>query len=178
VIGFLRFVGVMNAAVWLGAAVFFTFGAGPALFSDDMRKLLGEANHPYFSGAIAQIVLVRYFHLHLVCGIVAALHLLAEALYLGRPAQKLSLGLLGFLLFITLASGFWLQPKVSGLHVTRYAVNAPAAQREASARSFRVWHGVSQFLNVLMMGGLVVYVWRVANPSDTLRFVSPAKFRG
>src|SRR6266496_2641930 len=54
VIGFLRFLGILNAGVWLGAAIFFTFGAGPALFSQETQNLLGPKNYPYFSGAIAQ----------------------------------------------------------------------------------------------------------------------------
>jgi len=57
VIGFLRIVGILNAAVWFGAAVFFTFGAGFAPFSAEMKRLLGSNNYPYFSGAIAQILI-------------------------------------------------------------------------------------------------------------------------
>ena len=68
-IGFLRFVGLMNAAVWFGAAIFFTFGIGAAAFSPEMKELLGPKNSPYFSGAIAQILIARYFHLQLLCGV-------------------------------------------------------------------------------------------------------------
>jgi len=168
----------MNAAVWLGAAVFFTVGAGPALFSPDMRRLVGENNFPYFSGAIDQIVLTRYFHLQLACGIVALLHLLAEWLYLGRPARKFSLSLVVGLLALALIGGKGLQPGLKEFHRRQYAVNVPPAQREAAAKSFRMYDIAWQFVNLVMLGGLVVYVWRVANPSDTLRFVSPVKFRG
>jgi hypothetical protein len=168
----------MNAAVWLGAAVFFTFGAGPAFFSPDMQAVLGQKNYPYFSGAIAQVVLARYFRLNLVCAVIALAHLLAEWLYMGRPARKFSLGLLAGLLLLILIGGGALQPHLKTLHVRRYALNALPAARESAARSFRVWHALAQFLNVVMIGGLVIYVWRVTNPRDTLRFVSPVKFRG
>ena len=70
-IGFLRIVGLLNAAVWFGAAVFFTFGVGLVPFSPEMKTLLGSNNAPYFSGAIAQIFIARYFHFQLACGAVA-----------------------------------------------------------------------------------------------------------
>lgn len=177
-IGFLRFVGVLNAAVWLGAAVFITLGAEPAISSPDMRQLLGNNNFPYFSGAITQIVLTRYFHLNLVCGIVALLHLLAEWLYLGRPARKFSLGLLLSLVALALISGTWLLPRSQKLHATHYSTKAQPTEREAAARSFGAYHLASEFANLFMIAGLAVYAWRMANPADTLRFVSSVKFRG
>src|ERR1039457_449261 len=71
VIGFLRFVGILNAAVWFGGAVFFTFWSGRAPFSPEMKALLGPQNYPYFSGAIAQILIARYFNLQFTCSIIA-----------------------------------------------------------------------------------------------------------
>lgn len=167
----------MNAAVWLGAAIFFTFGVAPAVFSSDMQAAL-RSDHPYFPGAVAQVILARYFHFHLVCAILASLHLLAEWVYLGRPARKFSLALLSGLLVLTLLGGFWLQPKLKNLHAIKYGVNVPKEERDAAGKSFGLWHGLSMVMNLVMMSGLVVYVWRTANPSDTLRFVSSVKFRG
>ena len=37
----LRFIGVMNAALWFGAALFFTFAIAPAFSSPEMKRLLG-----------------------------------------------------------------------------------------------------------------------------------------
>ena len=169
--------GVLNAAVWLGAAIFYTVGAGPVLASQDMLTLLGARNFPFFSGAVAQIVLASYFHLHVVCAVIALLHLLAEWLYLGRPARKFWLGLLAGLFILSAAGGFWLCPKLSRLHLTRYALNVEPNERYAATKSFGLWSGVLQAVNVLLIGGTAVYLWRVANPADSLRFVSPAKFR-
>ena len=169
VIGFLRFVGIMNAAIWLGGAVFFTFGAGPAVFSDNMRALLGANNFPYFSGAIAGIILKRYFYFHLICNVVALLHLFAERLYLGRTSSKSSLGLLVGTLTLIIIGGGFMQPRLRQLHDRAHAVNAQSVVREAAAR----WHTVAQVANLLVIGGIIVYVWRVNNPADTTRFVSP-----
>jgi len=180
VIGFLRFVGLMNAAVWFGAAIFFTFGVGAAPFSSEMKELLGPKNAPYFSGAIAQVLVTRYFHLQLACGMVALLHLLAEWIYFGRTPQKRWLGLLIALVVTGLAGGYWLQPKMRELHKIKYGVGMKTSQaeRDTADHSFRAWHGVAQGMNLLMLAGLAVYLWRVANPADPARFVSTTKFRG
>jgi hypothetical protein len=178
VIGFLRFLGLMNAAVWFGAAVFFTFGVGAAPFSPEMKELLGPKTSAYFPGAIAQIFVARYFHLQFACGAVALLHLVGEWIYLGRTPRGLWLGLLISLISIGLLGGYWLQPKMKNLHTAKYAVNASAATRETADRSFRIWHGVSQGANLLMLAGLAIYLWRIANPPDPTRFVSTSNFRG
>jgi hypothetical protein len=170
-------VGILNAAVWFGAAVFFTFWTGRAPFSKEMETLLGANNYPYFSGAIAQIMIERYFHLHFLCGIIALLHLLAEWLYLGRFPRKARLGLLFGLCAAVLVGGCWLQPKLKTLHAVKYATNQRPEVRESAGRSFRAWHGVSMGVNLLLVAGLASYLWRVANPSDETRFVSAVKFR-
>ena len=175
-IGFLRFVGVLNAAVWFGSAIFFTFGVGRAPFSPEMKGLLGANNFPYFSGAIAQILIARYFHFQLACAAVAIVHLLAEWLYLGKSLRRFRTGLVAALCAAVLLGGYWLQPRLKGLHAVKYGVNNRLEIREAAARSFRTWHGVSQVINLLAVGGLAVYLWRVANPSDPTRFVSAVKF--
>ena len=176
VIGFLRFVGLLNAAVWFGAAIFFTFGAGFAPFSQQMKDLLGPANFPFFSGAIAQILIARYFRFQVCCAIVAALHLLAEWLYLGKYPQRLQTVLLVGLVAAALMGGYGLQPRLKALHATKYGVHSRPEVREAAARSFKAWHGLSQVVNLLVVGGLGVYLWRAANPHDPTRFVSAVKF--
>jgi hypothetical protein len=176
VIGFLRFVGILNAAVWFGTAIFFSFGVGLAPFSHEMKSLLGPNNYPYFSGAIAQILIARYFDFQLACALVAVVHLLAEWLYLGKHLHRFQVGLLAGLCAVALLGGGWLQPKMKALHATKYGVNNRPEIRLAANRSFKVWHGVSQVLNLLAVGGLAVYLWRAANPSDPTRFVSAAKF--
>lgn len=175
-IGFLRFVGILNAAVWFGTAIFFSFGVGLAPFSHEMKSLLGPNNYPYFSGAIAQILIARYFQFQVACAFVAVLHLLAVWLYLGKRPHKFQAGLLVGLFAVSLLGGYWLQPKMKTLHATKYAVNNRPEVRLAADRSFRAWHGVSQVVNLLVMAGLTIYLWRSANPSDPTRFVSAAKF--
>ena len=104
------------------------------------------------------------------------LHLLAEWLYLGKYPQKLQVGLLIGLAAALLIGGGWLQPKMKVLHATKYGLKNRPEIRAAADHSFRAWHGVSQVINLLMVGGLTVYLWRATNPSDPTRFVSATKF--
>jgi hypothetical protein len=177
VIGFLRFVGLLNAAVWFGAALYQTFIAGPAFASREMADLLTGRNFPFFSVAIAQIVASRYFYLQLVCGFLALFHVLAEWLYLGKVPQRFWLGLLFTIVALNLAGGFLLQPKLKDWHRLAFAPNTPAETRKSAARAFRAWQGTAEVVNFLVAGGLGVYLWRMANPADTNRFARATKFR-
>jgi hypothetical protein len=165
---------MLNGAIWLGAVVFFTFAAGPAFFSSEM---LGFLPRPY-AGAAAQVVIKRYFTLHEVCGIVALLHLTAEWLYTGRPLQRFRLGLLLGLLGLSLLGGQVLRPKMAQLHLRIYARGIPIEQREQARKSFRLWHGISQVLNLVVLAGLLIYFWEVTTPVNAPRFFSLNKFKG
>lgn len=158
--------------------MFFTFAVGQVPFSQAMKDLLGPQNAPYYSGAIAQLFISKYFALHVVCGIIALLHHTAERLYLGRPPQPRTFSLLVALLCCGLVGGFWFQPKLKHLHTMKYAPNLSEPVRNSAARSFKIWHATSQILNLLVIGGLSLYVWRVNNPSDPTRTISHMHVRG
>jgi len=140
-----------------------------------MQELVGMNNYPYFSTAIAQLIGVRYFHIYFACSIVAWLHLLAEWLYSGKYPQKPWLGLLLGLFLAGLVNGFGLQPRLKALHKFQYT---HPQQREEASRSFQYWQGISRGINLLMLAGVGLYLWRVGNPPDPTRFVSAGKFRG
>ena len=168
---------MLNAAVWLGAALFYMAGVTPGLASRDVQALFREQYFEYLSGAVIQVISTRFFYWHIVCALIALLHLLAEWLYLGRAAHRAWLALLAGLLAVGLISNAWIVPKMAQLHRTRHAVNLRPEHREAAAKSFMSWHRFFQGVNLLVLGGVAVYFWRATTPSDPLRFVGPAKFR-
>jgi hypothetical protein len=172
VIGFLRFVGVANAAVWFGASIFFTFSIGPAVFSNDMREILGLGQNavPDYSGRIAMILVARYFVFTEICGTIALLHLVAEWLYMGKPLQRLTLWLLLAIAVLSLAGGYGLQPKLRRLHRTIYGPGSTPPQIEQARQSFKLWHGTSQALNLFVIVGVAVYLWRVTTPGSGYRY--------
>lgn len=173
-IGLLRFVGLLNAAVWFGATVFFTFGAAPALGSPEMQHLLSARNFPYFSVAIDHLLATRFFRWYLACSLVALLHMVAEWLYLGKYPKRLWLGLVLGLCLGGVVQVYGVQSQLKQLHQLRFT---RPDLREAADRSFRAWHTAGTTLEVVLMGGLLVYLWRVANPPDQTRFLDAAKIR-
>jgi hypothetical protein len=173
----LRFVGVFNAAVWLGSGLFFTFGIAPAVFSDEMKGLFAPYGD-YSAGLIAQQLIARYFVVHAVCGVVALIHFFAEMFYAGRPFQKGLFGLLIVALSLGVLGGAVLQPKLKALHAIKYSRSASDQERETAGRHFTWLHATSQIGNVLTLILLVGYLWRATNPPNTTRFVSAHKFRG
>jgi hypothetical protein len=176
VIGFLRCIGVLNAAIWFGAGIFFTFFVGPAIFSAEMQRYL-ESYYKLYSGLIAQMMIARYFTLSIVCGIVAIIHLLAEQFYFGRAPQKRWLSLLVALFTLSLLGGCFLQPRMRDWHKLRLDAKTPPQTREAATRSFQMWHGISQAANFLMLTGLGFYLVRVGNPPEQTRFIGSGKLR-
>lgn len=176
--GIIRFLGILNAAIWLGGSVFFSLAAAAVPFSSEMQILLGPANYPYFSGVIAQIGIARFFTFQIVCCVIALAQLAAEWLYQQRAGRKFLLSLLVAILGLTLLGAYGLQPKMKQLHRAKYAVNYSPAQRAAAAQSFKAWHATSQVLNLFVLGGLVSYLFQMSRPTAAPRFVRPPQLRG
>jgi hypothetical protein len=143
----------MNAAIWFGAAVFAFIGAYPALTtSPAVQQLLGPKFFPYYSVALGQLVLARFFSLYMICSVVALIHLLSEWLYFGKYPSRLWLTLLFTLCVAGLFQSFWLQPRLAEWH------------RTGALRPYTTWRSVSNFVNVALLCGLGLYLWRVASP--------------
>ena len=178
--GFLRFVGILNAAIWLGGGVFFALFILPGVFSGGMHaalKLPDDATALYYQGTIAQVLFHRFFVLQYICAIVALLHFIAENLYLGRAFSTLGLFVVIGIFILSLVGGIWLQPKMERLHGIKYS-KAPTVEKEQAAHTFATWHGISQIANLVIMAGLVVHLVRVTRPDDSSRTITFNKFWG
>lgn len=104
-------------------------------------------------------------------------HLTAEWLYAGRPARALNLGLITGLIAAALAGGLWVQPKMQYLHRVHY-FGKTAEERDRAGQSFAVWHGTSECVNLIVIGGLIIYLWSVTATSEPSRFGNLSKIRG
>jgi uncharacterized membrane protein len=176
---FLRIVGVFNAAIWLGSAMFFTFGVAPAIFSDEMKQVFAAPGNPlreYYLGVIAQHLIGRYFTLNLVCCLIAIGHFFAEMIYAGKPFRRFTFGLLVGILALGLLAGYVFAPKIKELHRLKY--RGTAQEQTVATPQLSRLHGVSMTGNLIGLIALVIYTWQVTNPSDHMRFVSAQKFRG
>lgn len=170
-IGLLRFVGILNAAVWFGSTIFLVIGL-PPLFSAEMKKLLGPAG----VGFAAQTILARFFLVQYGCAAVALAHLVAQWLYIGRPLLRWNLAVLAGLTALALLGGLWVQPKLRGLHQQMY-YGASVEVKEQAGKSFRLWHGGSQSANLLVIAGLLCYLWKMAEVPEDPQFVRLTKIR-
>jgi hypothetical protein len=169
--GLLRFVGILNAAVWCGSAIFLVV-ALPPLFSAEMKRLLGLPG----VGFAAQTIVARFFVLQYACAAIALAHLIGEWVYIGRPLLRLNLALLTGLMGLALLGGLWMQPKLRDLHQRMY-YGATVELKDRAAKSFRVWHAGSQSANLLVIAGLLLYLWKVAEAPEHPRFVRLSKIR-
>jgi hypothetical protein len=165
---------VINAAIWLGAAVTFACAVAPSFFSNAMLRLLPLSH----SGAAELIVAQHCFVLQYVCGIIALVHLVVEWLYAGKPIYRWPTYLVGALLGLALLSGQVLQPKLQRLHLEMYGVRSTQQQRVRAGVAFRRWQGTTQAANVLAIFGLAAYVWQVTSAGIAVRFVGATKIRG
>ena len=172
---------MLNAGVWLGATFFFTLSVGPALIVDDVQTILGPQNSNfvrYVSDVLWQNNLSALFYWHIVCALIALLHLVAEWLYLGRTPGGVWRLLLSVLLAAGLFGAIKLAPKIRELHGNMHAPGIKPEIRQEAAKAYHTWRAVFRAMNMLMIAGIAVYFWRAANPSDELRFVGSPKFRG
>ncbi len=168
--GILRFIGIVNAAIWFGAGVFFAAGILPGVFSQEMHTLFREAaGATTYSGAVALLLFKRFFLLQYICGAVAVLHLLAEKLYLGRTPSRWGTALVVIIFALGLLGGLALQPRMENLRHTMYA-GRTQEQRDQARHSFGLWHGISEFTNLLILGGLLAHLVRVTRPADPGRY--------
>jgi hypothetical protein len=172
VTAFLRFVGLLNAAVWCGSAIFLVLGL-PAVFSPELKRLLTPAG----VGFAAESIVARFFILQYWCGGIALAHLVAEWFYCGRPLWRLNLAVLVVILSLGLAGGLWAQPKMRALHITRYYARTTEQQAQAG-RTFAAWHTASEAVNLLVIAGLVWYLWQVSREQEPPRRLSFSRIRG
>lgn len=166
-ITFLRCLGILNAAVWFGGAVFFTVAVAPGVFSPELERLLGPKYYRPYAGIIIEAILYRAFFLQLVCSVLALFHVLGERLYFGRTPGGLRLWLLAALIALTLTGGFIIQPRIKKLHEIKYSTQTVSEQRRQEAsQSLDTWHRAAVGVNCFILVGLAVYVCRVGQRPD------------
>ena len=172
----LRFIGLLNAAVWLGAMIFFTAVIGPGMFSPEVKQIVGRAE--WMPGAIAQILVERYMVLQQWCAAIALVHLIFDWLYTGKLFAKSSLIILVICLGMALGGTRLLAPQMKQLHIMKYSPQTTPAQKEHAARNFRILHGTSQVTNLLALCGILFYYWRLSVGPQGGRSGASVRYRG
>jgi hypothetical protein len=55
------------------------------------------------------------------------------------------------------------------MHRVMYGPGVAQQQRQEAQHSFALWHGASQMLNLMVLTGITVYLWRVTTPGSGYR---------
>ena len=168
---FLRFVRIVNAAIWCGASIFLVVGL-PGIFSPELERLLTKA----YVGFAAEALLRRYFILYYCCGFAGLLCIGIEWAYSGKGSEFDAV-LLGVLTILGLLFGRLLQPRMHDWHYFKHFGRTLEEQAHA-ARLFGIWHGISQLLNLFVIAGLIYYLWRTTRPPESPRYGGLGKIRG
>jgi hypothetical protein len=171
--GLIRFVGILNASVWLGSTVFFALAAWPAFSSAEMLSFLPRPH----SQRAGELMLGICFQTQQLCAAIALLHLVLEYLHSGRYAGKLTLGVILGLLGLGLAGGYWLSPTLHQLQRIRYSTVTTAAQKAAAAGRYDQLHIAASVMLGMAALGLVFYLLRVSRPHDGPRFATIGRAR-
>ncbi len=168
-IGFLRFIGIINAAVWFGSTFFYTLVAGPVFFSEEMKQLLGRM-FPVYADPFSLVLLGKYYVLQQICGALGLFHLLCEWLYSGKALPRLLIYSLIAVFAFGLLGGYAVQPTMKKQHNVKYVRGYTEDQRKSAANSFSLLRGYVHVTNAFACLTLLFYVWRMNNPADAPRF--------
>ena len=68
----IQLVAALNAAIWLGSAVFFTFIAGPAFFSPELEAILPKPEN----GIAARFMIGKFTAFQIACASISVISLL------------------------------------------------------------------------------------------------------
>ena len=164
-----QLVSTLNAAVWLGGAVFFTFIAGPVFFDPALEAVLPKPE----DGVAARVLIGRFTAFQLSCGCIALVTMtLCWRLQGGKFPRAQGL-LLGGILLLIVPGMIVLTPKLNALHELKYAdyfdVQATKAESEAADKAFSSLHGLSQVGNLAVLLGLVaqfILAWKEATKGN------------
>jgi Domain of unknown function (DUF4149) len=141
----LKLLVVLLLGCWLGASVFFSFAAAPALFKQAKTEVITRDQ----AGDIAEVMLHKYFAWGLIIVTVALILSILLAFATARPRWTQCAIILLIVLVITGFSSFVWTPKVHQVRMERRA--NPSEQLD---KRFGKLHGISQMLNLLSMIGI------------------------
>jgi hypothetical protein len=69
-----------------------------------------------------------------------------------------------------------MHPKLKELHLKKYSPQTSLEVKASASRSFSILHATSSVLNLLVIPGVLVYLWQVTKPVNTARFTSVNRF--
>tara|TARA_B100001971_G_scaffold22967_1_gene17927 strand:- start:96 stop:641 length:546 start_codon:yes stop_codon:yes gene_type:complete len=167
----IQLIAALNAAIWLGGAVFFTFIAGPAFFSPDLEPILPKPEN----GIAARYLIGKFAAFQIACASIAIISLAIGWRWNANHNQKPHALLLIGIILLIVTGILLLTPKMDTAHHLKYAdyfgLQATTEKKDAASRTFGQLHGLSQVGNLLVLISLLVnfiLCWKTATePRET-----------
>ncbi|MDG1892153.1 MAG: hypothetical protein P8L18_12655 [Verrucomicrobiota bacterium] len=170
----LRIIGIVNAALWFGSALFYIGCVRAEFQSDAMLKLLP----PPFAEAAMHLILSGYLSLLLICSVIAVLQLWAEQWYTGRPVFRIRISMLLFMVFLAALLKFGIFPAMKNQHLRAYQPSAIAADAKEGMRTYRRLKIGFHCLHLFHIFGALSHVWYVSQSKSGYKLLGMHQFRG
>ncbi len=145
----IQFIHLLSLVCWLGAIIFFSFVAAPAIFRKLDRATAGEVVGVLFPG---------YYMMGYICGGLAVL-----TLFLG--AEQVSVGkwvALGIMIFCTVIARAVINPKAKVLKAEMKDTTVGKEKEQLEAK-FKKYHRISVQLNVVVLLAGLYLLWLTAS---------------
>ena len=145
----IQFIHFLSLVCWLGAIIFFSFVAAPAIFRKLDRATAGE---------VVSVIFPGYYMIGYICGGLAVINL-----FLG--ATQVSIGkwvALGIMILCTVIARAVINPKATELKA-KMKVSTAGNEKEMLEADFKKYHRFSVQLNVVVLLAGLYLLWLTAS---------------
>jgi uncharacterized membrane protein len=144
----INFVYLLSLVCWIGAIIFFSFFAAPAIFKTLDRPTAGE---------LVGVIFPRYYFLGYCCSVL----LISTYLLGAEVASPWRIGLILVIIIGTFTAGMIVQPKARTLKIKIKSASSDADRNIYETRFKRI-HSLSVQLNATVLLAGLVLLWLTA----------------
>ena len=155
----LRYLYVVALVVWVGGLVVAGALVAPSVFG--VLQAWNESQGRVLAGQVFGEVLLRLTWLSYAMGVVMFVTLTLHRLLGARPLKYgVRVGIMGVMLAMMLATGFWIIPQVNAIQADVKGPVSALPDTDARRVEFNRLHGLSNiFFSITVIGGLALCWW-------------------
>ena len=155
----LRYLYVVALVLWVGGLIVAGALVAPAVFG--VLQAWNETQGRVLAGQVFGDVLIRVTWLSYVMGTIMFVTLTLHRLLGARPLKYgVRVGIMGVMLLMMVATGFWLIPQVNAIQAEVSGPVSALADTDPRRVEFNRLHGLSNILySITAIGGLALCWW-------------------
>ena len=156
---FLRYLYVVALVLWVGGLIMAGALVAPSVFG--VLQAWNETQGRVLAGQVFGDVLIRVTWLSYAMGAVMFVTLTLHRLLGARPVKYgVRVGIMGVMLLMMVATGFWLIPEVNAIQAEVTGPVSALADSDPRRVEFNRLHGLSNILySITAIGGLALCWW-------------------